>query len=175
MSWRFLDSMITRNRPNRLATSYMFQYVLTTETWWYKGFCSSSILSIFDGLKPGLLHVQYKGEQIQHIWPNSVVMQVELRPAPHGCVFRALRCDPSRCVHAYAWTHRDGSQRNTLKKRPCGAGVRATHTSYSFSLHFYLLVDILFIANRIVATFKCMYNCIVCSVCYKQCVESVIL
>ena len=24
-----------------------------------------------------------------------------LRPAPHGCVFHALRCVPSRCVHAY--------------------------------------------------------------------------
>ena len=23
------------------------------------------------------------------------------RPAPHGCVFHALRCDPPRCVHAY--------------------------------------------------------------------------
>ena len=32
-------------------------------------------------------------------------------PPPHGCVFHALRCDPSRCVHAYTWTHRDGSQR----------------------------------------------------------------
>ena len=32
-------------------------------------------------------------------------------PAPHECVFNALRCDPSRCVHVYAWTHRDGTQR----------------------------------------------------------------
>ena len=35
-----------------------------------------------------------------------------IRSAPHGCVFHALRCDLSRCVHVYAWTYRDGTQRN---------------------------------------------------------------
>ena len=48
-------------------------------------------------------------------------------PAPHGCVFHALRCVPSRicmdhvyarCVHVYAWTHR-----NAPKTHPCGARV----------------------------------------------------
>ena len=43
--------------------------------------------------------------------------------APHGCVFHALRCDPSRCVHAYTWTHRDGTYRNGWKTHPCGAGL----------------------------------------------------
>ena len=55
--------------------------------------------------------VQIPGQQhLLHICiliPPSTVT-----PAPHGCVFHALRCDPSRYVHAYTWTHRDGSQRN---------------------------------------------------------------
>ena len=33
-------------------------------------------------------------------------------PAPHECVLHALRCVPSRCVHVYAWTDGDGTQRN---------------------------------------------------------------
>ena len=51
---------------------------------------------------------------------------VALTPAPHGRFFNALRCDPSRCVHAYAWTHRDGSQRNARNTHPCGAGLSST-------------------------------------------------
>ena len=47
-----------------------------------------------------------------------------VRPAPHGCVCHALRCDPSRCIHACTWTHRDGSHRNACKTHPCRAGVR---------------------------------------------------
>ena len=55
------------------------------------------------------------------LWRRGLMI---VRPAPHGCVFHASRRVPSRCVHAYTWTHRDGSQRNALKTHPCGAGVR---------------------------------------------------
>ena len=45
-----------------------------------------------------------------------------LTPAPHGCVFHALRCDPSQCVHACTWTYRDGSQRNAMHEKRIRVG-----------------------------------------------------
>ena len=32
---------------------------------------------------------------------SSCMDRRRLKPAPHGCVSHALRCDPSRCVHVY--------------------------------------------------------------------------
>ena len=69
---------------------------------------------------------------------------ITLSPAPHGCAFHTLRCDPSRCVHVYAWTHRGGSQRNAWKTHPCGAGLRMTvgrRTSQS-DQQMWLAVDV---------------------------------
>ena len=73
------------------------------------------------------------------IWLKCCMLNCSntLTPASHGCVFHALRCDPSRCVHVYVWTHRDGSQRNACRTHPCGAGLSYCLMTWwmKFSLH----------------------------------------
>ena len=54
-----------------------------------------------------------------------------LRPAPHGCVFHALRCvpsrlDASRCVSM----HRDASMRPNASKRTSTRGMTLTNALY---------------------------------------------
>ena len=58
-------------------------------------------------------HIIVTQEYLRHLHERFVNM---LTPAPHGCVSHALRCDPSRYVHVYAWTHRDRSQRKATEK-----------------------------------------------------------
>ena len=62
-------------------------------------------------------------------------------PAPHGYVFHTLRCDPSRCVHVYAWTHRDGTWRDAWKTHPCGAGLRLTGNKKYSVVRRYPIID----------------------------------
>ena len=58
---------------------------------------------------------------------QCLLARAKVKPAPHGWVCHPLRCDPSICVHVYAWTHRDGSQRNAWKKHPCVVGLTLIH------------------------------------------------
>ena len=81
-----------------------------------------------------------------HIWVIYLptYMHYTFNPVPHRRVFHALCCVPSRYVHAYTWTHRDGSQRNGWQTHTntCGVGL----------ILFFLSVNNL-------TLFGCIYSC----------------
>ena len=58
------------------------------------------------------------------IWTLGWLLKKNALPPSHTDPF-FMRCVaiPSRGVHAYTWTHRDGTHRNGWKTHPCGAGL----------------------------------------------------